>query len=136
MKLTEQQIIDLHAGKEVTIEDAGGSKKGMKLPQLGGLDPVALWEVSKVSGYGSIKYGRTNYLQSGYDYSLSFDAMLRHIMRWLSGEDYDQESKCHHLAHAAWHCMALISFQQRGIGNDDRFEEISLDQLANDRDKG
>ena len=111
----------LLAGEEVTVTDKGGSRKGMKLCQVGGLDPIGISEVGKVAGYGAIKYGRGNYLKSGYDWSLNVDAAFRHIFSWLEGEDSDPESRLNHLAHAAWHMITLIGFQKRGLGTDDRY---------------
>ena len=119
-KLTLDDVQTLLENKEVKITDAGGSSKGMKLPQLGAIDPVALLEVAKVAGYGTIKYGRGNYMKSGYDWSLNVDALFRHLLAWLQREDNDPESGLSHLAHAGWHVLTLIGFQLRGIGTDDR----------------
>lgn len=116
----DKDVEKLLAGQEVKMTDPGGSAKGMKLCQIGALDPLGLEEVGMVAGYGTIKYGRGNYLVSGYDWSLNYDAAFRHITSWLKGQDEDSESNLHHLAHAAWHMIALIGFQRRGLGTDDR----------------
>jgi hypothetical protein len=72
-----------------------------------------------VAGMGEEKYDRFNFLK-GYKWSLSIDALFRHLLAFLRGEDNDEESGLPHLAHAAWHAHALTGFQQRGIGTDDR----------------
>jgi predicted heme/steroid binding protein len=111
--------IDLH-DDEVRVRDAAtGGEKGAKLTQVGALDPVSLIEVSRVAGYGANKYAAFNFLK-GYDWSLSFNAGMRHAMLFWSGEDIDEESKRYHAAMAAWHFLTLTSFVMRGIGNDDR----------------
>lgn len=105
--------------EEVRVTSETGGQKGKKLAQLGAIDPIALMELARVAGYGGEKYARFNFLK-GYDWSLNLDALLRHVMAWNSGESVDPESGLPHLAHAAWHCLALISFEARGLGTDDR----------------
>jgi len=101
------------------ITSETGGQKDQKLAQLGAIDPVALLALAQVAGHGAQKYARYNYLK-GYDWSLCMDALQRHILAFWSGEDIDPESGLPHMAHAAWHCLALLSFLERGIGTDDR----------------
>jgi hypothetical protein len=96
-----------------------GGKKGTKLAQLGALEPRSLLEVAKVAGFGGKKYDRYNFLK-GYNWSLSFDAAQRHLLQFWSREDRDEESGLYHLAHAAWHCLAMLAFVVLGRGTDDR----------------
>jgi hypothetical protein len=108
--------------QEVRITDPRtGGQKGKKLAELGALDPHALLTVAEVAGFGSRKYARMNYLR-GYDWSLSFDAMQRHLLQFWDGQDVDAESGLPHVAHAAWHALALLAFMQRGLGTDDRYK--------------
>lgn len=108
-------------GEEVRNTSATGGEKGRKLAQLGAIDPLALLELAKVAGHGSEKYDRYNYLR-GYDWADSFDAAQRHLLAYWSGEDRDPESGQLHAAHAAWHCLAQVSFILREIGTDNRPE--------------
>lgn len=104
---------------ETRITSETGGEKGQKLAQLSSLDPHALIALAECSGLGAQKYSAHNYLR-GYDWSLSFDAAQRHLLAFWGGEDLDPESGQQHLAHAAWHCLAMLSFVQRGIGSDTR----------------
>lgn len=104
--------------EEIVVDPKTGGAKGSKEPQLGWGDPEALIELGRVYGYGAQKYDPTNY-RKGYKWSLSANALLRHFLAWLGGESIDPESGKHHLAHAAWHCLTLITFEKRGLGNDD-----------------
>ena len=104
---------------EVRVTSATGGQKGRKQAQLGALDPSALRTVAEVAGHGTEKYARYNFLR-GYDWSLSYDALQRHLLAFWAGEDTDPESGLAHLGHAAWHCLALLAFSQRQIGTDDR----------------
>lgn len=107
--------------KETRVVDPKtGGAKGSKIAQLGAVDPAALLEVARVAGFGGQKYDRGNFLK-GYAWSLSFDALMRHLLAFWDGEETDPESGMPHMAHAAWHCLALISFSQRKLGTDDRY---------------
>ncbi|HSE44007.1 MAG TPA: dATP/dGTP diphosphohydrolase domain-containing protein [Gemmatimonadales bacterium] len=110
---------DLHDTETRVRDETSGGEKGAKLTQVGALDPVALIEVARVAGFGANKYAAFNYLR-GYDWSLSFNAMQRHALLFWSGEDVDEESQRLHIAMAAWHALALVSFLVRDVGNDDR----------------
>ena len=45
--------------------------------------------------------------------------MLRHIFAWASGERVDAESGLSHLAHAGANVLFLLTYELKGIGNDD-----------------
>lgn len=105
---------------EVVVTDPKtGGKKGQKDERFDLLPFDALEEVARVYGMGAKKYEPDNWLK-GYSWRLSLGALLRHVGRWAIGEDRDLESGLHHLAHAAWHCLTLITFDRRRLGTDDR----------------
>lgn len=103
-----------------------GAEKGVKLSQMGALDPAALYTVSEVAGMGAAKYARFNFLK-GYPWMLSYDAMQRHAMKFASGEDIDPESGLPHLAHMTWHGLAMLSFYIHKLGTDDRWKKEEND---------
>lgn len=120
------QPVGYHAtGQEAetrVTDPVTGGEKGSKLAQLGSLDPQALYTLSEVSGMGASKYAAFNFLQ-GYAWSLGFNALQRHLLKFWAGEELDAESGLPHLGHAAWHCLALLSLYQRQLGTDDRFRQ-------------
>lgn len=107
---------------EVRIVSETGGEKGQKSARLGTVDPLALLVLAEVSGFGARKYAAFNYLK-GYDWDLSYDALTRHLLAFWNGEDHDPESGLPHITHAAWHCLALTSFQKRGLGTDTRYKQ-------------
>lgn len=111
--------LDALRDEETQTTAVSGGKKGVKLAQVGALDPVAIIEIARVAGYGANKYAAFNYLQ-GFEYSKAYNAMQRHLNLFWAGEDVDPESGRLHLGHAAIEAMFLISFYLRGIGTDDR----------------
>jgi len=66
-------------------------------------------EVVKVSEYGAIKYEPNNW-KNITDMDVYYDALMRHMIAWKTGETHDEESHLHHLAHAAWNALTLVWF--------------------------
>lgn len=85
----------------------------------------ALTEVVRVFQYGADKYGLRNW-EAGMQYNRLFDAAMRHMTKWIGGDDVDDESKLHHLAHAAVSILMLLTYEirQRNIG----FEKTIIDK--------
>lgn len=109
----------LAGAEEIRVTSPTGGQKGSKLAQLADIDPLSLLKLAEVAGYGAEKYSHLNYVR-GFDWSLSYNALQRHLMAFWGGEDLDPESGLPHLAHAAWHCMTLLTFVNRQRGTDDR----------------
>lgn len=79
----------------------------------------ALDEIARVLKHGALKYGERNWEQ-GMAWHRPFSAAMRHLWAYWRGEDYDQETGCLHLAHAACCVLFMLGYQLRGIGVDDR----------------
>lgn len=112
--------MNLHDEETRVTNEKTGAQKGKKLTQLGSMDPVALIALARVAGMGADKYEAFNYLK-GADWSLMFNALERHALLFWSGETYDEESGLPHMAHVAWLALALVSYSERNVGDDDRF---------------
>lgn len=72
------------------------------------------WVLTK----GAEKYPARNW-ELGMKWSKMIASILRHIAKFMCGEKYDKETGCHHMAHAAWNCLALMSYDIREIGEND-----------------
>ena len=127
---------DEYGATRVTSETGG--QKGQKDQRMGLIPPEFLLALSEVYGMGAKKYDDHNYLK-GYDWSLSIDALLRHLMAFQSGEDTDPESGLPHILHVAWHCATLFMFDEHGLGTDDRLfhtiEKNAADRLEKKADR-
>lgn len=119
----------LHDQETRTTDGETGGQKGVKLCQIGALDPAAQIELGRVAGMGADKYAPFNYLR-GFEWSKAYNAMQRHANLFWAGEDRDPESGRLHIVHAAWMALALASFILRGLGTDDRPPRLGSDEPA------
>lgn len=114
---------------EVRVSDPKtGGQKGMKVAAYDLVPWDALEEVAKIYGWGATKYSRRNW-EKGYDWGLSYAAMMRHMAAFWRGEDFDAESCIRHVAHAVWHGLAMLAFTMRKIGTDSRGAPCELDPV-------
>lgn len=97
--------------------------------------PWALNEIARVYTYGTIKYDDDNWWKGLKWKRDVFGCILRHIWKWFRGETDDQESGLHHLAHAAWNCMALMEYERCKIGIDDRVPYVLDLMESNERER-
>jgi len=82
-----------------------------------------LSEVARVGMFGAGKYGQFNY-KDGMPWMKLAGSISRHLQAWILGEDYDHESKCHHIAHLVFDGLMLLDYWKRTKGNDDRYKEL------------
>lgn len=79
----------------------------------------SLEELTRVYTVGAKKYADHNW-EKGMSWSRCLGSLMRHTWKFWRGEDYDEETGCHHMAMAAWNAMALCSYSMRKVGVDDR----------------
>lgn len=106
-------------GEVRVVDPTTGGEKGSKLARFSLLPWDVLYELAEHYGRGSRKYADRNW-EKGYDWSLSIDALGRHLAQWLAGEDSDPETGSSHLIAVAWHALALRWFMRHGKGTDTR----------------
>jgi hypothetical protein len=88
-------------------------------PRFDLIPPEFLWGMAEVLEYGARKYAPNNWVR-GADWSRYYSALQRHLNLWWAGEDYDEETSCSHLYHAACCLAFLAAYQNRALGQDDR----------------
>jgi hypothetical protein len=107
------------SGKRVPLGEApGGLRYDRGKNRLDLIPPEWEWELGKVLTAGAEKYDARNW-ELGMDWGRVVGPLRRHLNCFLRGEQLDQETQCHHLAHVAWNALALLSYDLRGIGRDD-----------------
>lgn len=106
------------------INPKTGGAKGDKLAIFHSIPPSVLLELAEHYGKGARKYPDAqlgpNYAL-GYDWSLSYNATLRHLMQFWNGEDFDEETGSKHVIAAAWHCLTLALYMDKRRALDNRW---------------
>lgn len=101
------------------VNETTGGEKGSKLARFDLLPTAPLKAIAEHFGRGAAKYEDRNW-ERGYDWSLSYAAMQRHLNAWWGGEDLDPELGSSHLAAVAFHVLALLEFEVTHPELDDR----------------
>ena len=101
-----------------TEKTEGGLRYDGGKVRLDLLPPEWTLALGLVMTAGARKYADRNW-ERGMKWSKVFGPMTRHILAWLSGESYDRETGCHHLAMVAWNALALMTYETRRIGEQD-----------------
>jgi hypothetical protein len=111
--------------EELVVDPFSGGMKGSKRARFDLLPFDALWRVAEHFGAGGKKYEDRNW-ERGYNWSLSFAALHRHLALWWNGENEEPLTEAdeiiHHLDAVVFHALALRAFTLRQIGTDDRPE--------------
>lgn len=99
--------------------EKGGIKHddGKPRPEL--IPPEFILGVAEVLKHGAKKYDDWNW-SKGMSWLRVYGALQRHMLAWLSCNDYDDETGMLHLEHAACCLMFLHYYQHNEKGTDDR----------------
>jgi hypothetical protein len=110
------------------VDPKTGGAKGAKLARFSLIPWSIVREVAEHFGRGARKYEDRNW-ERGYAWSLSHDALHRHLEAFWNGEDIDHdpslyvEGETHlsrHIIAVAWHALVLAYFSRYNVGTDDR----------------
>lgn len=99
--------------KEGTKYDEGKVRMDLLAPEM-------LYGTAHVLEFGAQKYDEYNWAK-GMKWSRVFAALMRHMWAWWRGEEKDAETGYSHLWHASCCLMFLIAYEQRKVGEDDRY---------------
>lgn len=128
-------------GSEVRVTSQTGGQKGSKLAAFSQISPEVMWLVAEHFGKGARKYAAHNF-RKGYAWSLSYDALCRHLADFWMGKEYDvcpdgcptwvgdttehghvcvNHTGSLHIVAVIWHAMVLTEFFLHHPNYDDRF---------------
>lgn len=94
---------------EVRKVSSSGAEKGSKIERYDLIPAEPLRLLAQHFGRGAMKYADRNW-EAGYEWSLSFAALMRHAWAFWGGEDIDPETGTPHVIAAAWHAFALAEY--------------------------
>ena len=112
---------------EVRVTSSTGGAKGTKQAAFADMPAAALYEIAEHTGKGVAKYpnldGIPNF-RHGYEWSLSYAALMRHMVQFWAGEDMDEESGSKPVIAAAWHAINLATLMDEHRELDDRVTTV------------
>lgn len=83
------------------------------------LPPEAVDALGHLYRRGAEKYAPRGW-EEGMSWGRCLGALLRHVFKWMRGEDFDEETGAHHMVAVAWNAFALYTYHIRKKGTDDR----------------
>lgn len=89
-----------------TIKADGGKVRPLLTP------PSLVMAVANVSEYGRKKYGEGETWRE-VEVARYRNALYRHWLAYLDGEQYDPESGMPHMWHVAWNASAIIELEEK-----------------------
>lgn len=98
------------------------TKFGMSKPSMFVVPPAALLALMGAMMNGGKKYGPYNFRTDKVSASIYYDAAMRHLLAWLDGEEYSDDTNppVHHLGHVMACCAILLDTKSTGMLNDNR----------------
>lgn len=93
---------------------ADGGKVRMDL-----IPPDAMFALADILTFGASKYEDRNW-EKGMKWGRVYGALQRHLNAWWGREGTDPETGKSHLWHALCCIVFLVSYEIRGVGEDDR----------------
>lgn len=91
------------------FDPPGGTKYDEHKNRLDLLSIPSLMATARVLTAGAEKYGDRNW-EKGIKYSRVFGALLRHLFKWWTGKEADEETGLPHIAHASCCLMFLLHY--------------------------
>lgn len=120
------QVARENSVKDSQTATTGGRKFDGGKPQYGLIPPKALKETVEILTLGATKYEPDNWKNVPDSQNRYFDALMRHLWDWKSGEKFDPETGKNHLAHAVCNILFLL---ERDSYTQQEWEEIKSKAL-------
>lgn len=97
----------------------GSARHNQGKVQLREVDPDFIIGLGEVLTASREKYDEGNWMKET-KFSTPYESAMRHLMKFWSGDELDEETSKHHLLHAATNLMFLYYHTRSGVGIDDR----------------
>lgn len=83
--------------------------------------PHALMGVAKCIEWGSHKYPQTdNYIRLKNGYKRYMNGIMRHLLKIMLGQQYDDETKLPHIYHVCWNALAICEHWFKNQSEEDK----------------
>lgn len=118
-KNTGYSVVLKQSGKE--LENKGAIRYDQDKPRMDLLSPIAMFATAQVMTKGLVKYPGSQW-KKGMAWSKVSASLLRHMFKFMAGEDLDPESGLPHIDHVASNCMFLQEYFRKHKDLDDRIK--------------
>lgn len=92
--------------------------------------PSAIFAMAEVLAAGAKKYPENNW-RLGMSWNTVYASLMRHLLKWMGGEDIDDESGKPHTYHILTNAAFLVEYEKTCPQLDDRYEK--KDKYCNGR---
>lgn len=125
----ERKMVDIDFNPRQTCKDEDEhNEEGVKYddgkPLAGDMImifPHALMGVAKCIEWGSHKYPQTdNYIRLKNGYKRYMNGIMRHLLKMMLGQEYDDETKLPHIYHVCWNALAICEHWFKNKSQDEK----------------
>lgn len=109
------------SNKKVTQSKTGSLRYNSGKPEFSQLDPTFILALADHFTKSASKYGRHNYAL-GQEYCTPIDSLSRHLLRFLAGEDIDEDGRCNIMGIAANAMILWAAKRKNDLELDNRFD--------------
>jgi hypothetical protein len=121
VKMTKKDFMqNIEKIAEIPVDSNLKTAAAIGKPTFEAIPPIAIFGLGAAMADGAKKYGRYNWRSTEVTASVFYNAMLRHLFAWWSGEDYALDSLIHHLNHLQASAAIIQDAQLHNVFNDDR----------------
>lgn len=118
-KAAHMTLGELKMGRE--LEDANvKTAAAAKKPRVAAVPPIAVMALGAAMQTGADKYGAFNWRGTSVTASVFYNAMVRHLEQWYSGEQHASDTGVHHLAHLMAGAAIVLDAEMNDVFIDDR----------------
>lgn len=98
------------------VKTAAAAKK----PRMAAVPPIAIMALGAAMQTGADKYGLFNWRDTSVTATVFYNAMVRHLEQWYSGEQCASDTGVHHLAHLMAGAAIILDAEMNEVFKDDR----------------
>lgn len=102
--------------EDANVKTAAAAKK----PRMAAVPPIAIMALGTAMQTGADKYGLFNWRDTNVTATVFYNAMLRHLEQWYSGEQHASDTGVHHLAHLMAGAAIILDAEMNNVFIDDR----------------
>lgn len=119
-----------YATDKASVSEGGSLRYNKGKPEFSHLSPDFIMEMMKTMTKSNEKYPYLNYTKK-QDVKTASDSLMRHYLAFQMGQNLDDDTSCHHLAHLAVNAMIIFqNLKDYGDEVDNRYS-VAKEKVQN-----